>query len=73
MEPRSFTLRLQGHWGERLEGGFGVDVWLRFALTAMGISVLEEMLVFDWFYAFILLRLEGHWGERFGGLSLGCF
>ena len=49
------------------------DFWLCFAFPAMGISVLEEMLVFDWFFAFILLRLEGHRGERFGGVSLGCF
>ena len=34
---------------------------------------LEEILVFDWFFVFILLRLEGHWGERFGGIAWGCF
>ena len=31
-------LRLQGHWGERFEGGFWVDFWLRFACTAMQLA-----------------------------------
>ena len=54
-------LRLQGHWGERFEGGFWVDFWLRFACTAMQVSVLEEILFFDWLFVLVLLRLEGHW------------
>ena len=66
-------MRLQGHWGERFEGRSWMDFWLRFALTAMGISVLEEILVFDWFCVFILLRLEGHWGKRFGDIVWDCF
>ena len=66
-------LRLQGHWRERLEGGFWMDFWLRFAFTAMQVSVLDEILVFDWFFAFILMRLEVYWGERFGGIVWGCF
>ena len=44
-------LKLQGHSRERFEGGFWVDCWLRFAFTAMQVSVLEEILVFDWFFA----------------------
>ena len=54
-----------------LERTFGCFL-LRFALPAMGISVLEEILVFDWFFVFLLLRLEGHEGERFGGIIWGC-
>ena len=49
LERRSCTLRLQGHWGAHFEGRFWVDFWLRFALTAMGISFLEGILVFVWF------------------------
>ena len=51
-----------------------MDFWLCFACTAMQVvRVLEEILVFDWFFELILLRLEGHWGERFGGVVWGCF
>ena len=50
-----------------------MDFWLGFSCTAMQVSVWEEILVFDWFFAFVLLRLEGHWGERFGGVAWGCF
>ena len=35
-------LRLQGHWRERLEGGFWMDFWLRFVFTAIQVSVLED-------------------------------
>ena len=63
-------LRLQGHWRERLEGRFWMDFLLGFACTAMQVSVLEEILVFDLFFAFMQLRLEGHWGERFGAPKL---
>ena len=73
MEPRNFTFCSPGH-GDLLFGTvFLDDFWLCSAFRAMGISVLEEILVFDWFFAFILLRLEGHWGERFGGIVWGCF
>ena len=45
--------------------------WLRFGFSAMGISVVEELLFLGWFVEFILLRLEGHQGERFGGIVWG--
>ena len=60
-------LRLQGHWGERFEGEFWVDFWLRFAFTAMQVCVSAEFLCFGTVFDLILFRLQGH-GERFGGV-----
>ena len=74
-----FFFPVRGHFCSAGQGGllFGSallgDFWLRCAVPAMGISVLEEILVFDWFFASFRLRLEGHWGERFGDVSLGSF
>ena len=38
-----------GHWGERFEGGFWEDFWLRFAFAAMQVSVLVEFVFWDSF------------------------
>ena len=54
-------LRLQGHWGERFEGGFWVDFWLRFAFTAMQVCILAEFLCFGTVFDLVLFRLQ----ERF--------
>ena len=59
-------LRLQGHWGERFEGGFWEDFWLRFAFIAMQVSVLAEFLCFRTVFDLILFRLQGQGVERFG-------
>ena len=65
-------LRMQGHWGERFEGGVWENFWLRFAFTAMQVSVLAEFLCFGTVFDLILFRLQGQ-GRSFRRVSLGCF
>ena len=60
-------LRLQGHWGERFEGGWWEDFRLRFAFTAMEVSILVEFLCFG-----TVFEPLGPGRERFGGVSVGC-
>ena len=65
-------LRLQGHWGERFEGGIWVDFWLRFAFTAMQVSILAEFLCFGAVFDLILFRPQGQ-GRAFRRCIFGLF
>ena len=47
-----------------------MDFWLRFACTAMQVSVLEEILAFDWFFA---LTTRGPLGKAFWRCIFGSF
>ena len=48
------------------------DFWLCFVFPAMGISVLEEILIFDWFFVFILLRSRATGESVLPHRSLAC-
>ena len=62
-QPRK-RLRMHGHWGERFEGGFWKCFRLRFAFTAMPVSVLVEFLWFGAVFDLFLFRLQDQ-GEAF--------
>ena len=47
---------------ELFEGGFGKDFWLRFAFTAMQVSVLAGLLCYGTVLDLILSRLQGQGG-----------